>query len=214
MIPFISKRFPESHIMSAHRSGLGTAKSSYQVFYDMALNMVLPTIWNRLVSYILFWGEVSRIIFLMSSGMGEEFERHLMIGQYRDSFYLHYVRWITNSLLYLKYYGDANPGKLTCVNFEDLMSDKQGTLSQVSSYCPTIGSDLIHVSTIIKSLAWFLHASLHCSLVRLSLVQGHKLSSQALISRRSRGRNHWTALILGPGTIVYGLELAAAHKSQ
>ena len=136
MIPFISKRFPESHIISAHRSGLGTAKSSYQVFYDMALNMVLPTIWNRHVSYNLFWGDVSRIILLMSSGMGEEFERHLMSGPYRDCFYLHYVRWNTNSLLYLKYYGDANPGKLTCVNFEDLMSDKQGTLSQVGYYLP------------------------------------------------------------------------------
>ena len=39
------------------------------------------------------------------------------------------------------------------------------------------------------------------------VVQGIKLSSQALISRRSSGRGHWTALILGPGTTVYGLKL-------
>ena len=133
LIPFISDRFPQSHILTAHRNGMGTAKSSYQVFFDVTFNMTVPTRWNRYISYNLFWGDISRMVFMITNGMGEQFEQLVMNGYCADSFYLHYLRWITNSLQYLTYYRDANEEKLTCINFEDLVSNKQSTILQVSN---------------------------------------------------------------------------------
>ena len=70
LIPFISDRFPQSHILTAHRNGMGTAKSSYQVFFDVTFNMTVPTRWNRYISYNLFWGDISRMVFMITNGMG------------------------------------------------------------------------------------------------------------------------------------------------
>lgn len=128
LIPFISSRLPSSKIITVHRSGLGTAKSSYQVFYDVTFYMTMPSIWNKL-THFLFRDEVFRCYFMVTNGMMDEFVGGINDSGCDDILYLHFMRWVTHTIQYLKYYKLAD--HLHCVNYAGLQMDNEATISEV-----------------------------------------------------------------------------------
>lgn len=129
LIPLLSERFSGHKIITMHRDGPGTCMSHYQAFRDTAAYEFMAFALKHPPVNVVFSRIVSRVMFVVTSGMEDEFSDLLEKTKCGDIFFYHYVRWVANTLQYLNYSPSAK--NLQSIMFEDLISDSTATITKV-----------------------------------------------------------------------------------